>query len=179
MSRRNPVRAAKARLRTRLRTVAGEPELRGRIDEAEQRHHDELARRGDRLLEEFRARIDAVEEHARVRLNRQLRRLEEHERELNRLSPQVAALEERLERLREWVEYDADGPAASAAPVPRSEAPGESTGVVAEFARLQAEVRRQHAQVRARISAAARFEERLRRVEDAVEGQRAVQPPST
>jgi chromosome segregation ATPase len=78
-------------------------------------------------------------------------RIDELERQLIRLSPQVAALEERLETLRERVE----GPGFTGTDAERDEARS-----------LVEEVRAEHARVRARISAATVFEERLRVVEE-------------
>ena len=85
------------------------------------------------------------------RLNRQHERIAELERELARLTPQVAALEERLE-----------SPVTEPGPMPRA-------GVVQDIGDLLAQIRAEHARVRARISAAARYEERLRQLEDTVE----------
>lgn len=80
----------------------------------------------------------------------QRRRLDDLERELVRLSPQVAALEERVEELRRRL----DDP------------PFEATDDEhAEARRLVDEVRAEHARVRARITAATVFEERLRVLE--------------
>lgn len=86
----------------------------------------------------------------RSRVQRQHERLADLERELVRLSPQVAALEERLETLARTLE-----PGPSATPEQTVEARG-----------LLDAVRREHAQVRARISAATVFEERLRVLEE-------------
>jgi len=105
-----------------------------------------------------RARSFLGQPELNARLDRQLARIEETERELARIGPQLAALEARLETLRERVDRDA-GPRASDADQPASEE---------EVRSLQEELARQQEQVRARISAAARFEERLRRVEDAL-----------
>ena len=85
------------------------------------------------------------------RAERQHERIAELERELKRVSPQLAALEERLEDLRQRL----DVPDLAA-----------SDGDRAEARSLVEEVRREHAQVRARISAATVFEERLRVLED-------------
>jgi uncharacterized protein involved in exopolysaccharide biosynthesis len=90
-----------------------------------------------------------------VRLNRQHERIAELERELARVSPQVAALEERLAALS----------AGSAIP---------DLGTVLESddpaaADLLEAIRAEHARVRARISAAAKYEERLRQLEEKVE----------
>lgn len=90
-------------------------------------------------------------DHIIERLDRQHGRLADLEREIARLSPQVAAIESRIEDLRQAIERAA---------LP----PGDQTTVAAALEQIQ----REHEQVRVRISAAARFEERLRRVEDAV-----------
>lgn len=87
--------------------------------------------------------IDVVLENLRARLA-------DVEREVTRLSPQVSALEERLESVRELVE----SPSYSGSDEERAEARS-----------LIDDVRREHAQVRARISAATVFEERLRVLE--------------
>lgn len=86
----------------------------------------------------------------RERAERQHQRIAELEREVGRLSPQVAALESRLEDLRQRLD------------VPPLEATDDQR---AEARTLVEEVRREHAQVRARISAATVFEERLRVLE--------------
>lgn len=83
------------------------------------------------------------------RLDRQAGRIAELERELARVSPQVAAIEARIEDLRGTVER---------ASLP----PGDEATVASALERIE----REHAQVRARISAATRFEERLRVLED-------------
>lgn len=87
------------------------------------------------------------------RLERLEVRLADAERELRRVSPQLAALEQRLEDLRERL----DSPTYAASPEEQAEARS-----------LVEDVRREHAQVRARISAATVFEERLRVVEEKV-----------
>jgi uncharacterized protein involved in exopolysaccharide biosynthesis len=85
-----------------------------------------------------------------ARAERQHQRIADLERELGRLSPQVAALEERLEGLRQRLDLpDLDA----------------TTDERAEARSLVEEIRREHAQVRARISAATVFEERLRVLE--------------
>lgn len=72
-------------------------------------------------------------------------------RELMRLSPQVAAMEARIEELRLALE-----PSGTL----------EGAEEQAEARSMLDEMRREHAQVRARISAATVFEERLRVVEE-------------
>ena len=98
----------------------------------------------------------AITDELRTTVDRQRVRIGDLEREVARVSPQVAALEARLETLRGQVETRV---AAGAA------APDDSEGS-ADPADMLAEIQRQHEQVRARISAAARFEERLRRLEE-------------
>lgn len=110
-----------------------------------------------RLKARLRARARSVlgQDEIAARLDRQLARIEETERELARIGPQVAALEARLETLRQRLEE------GTAPALPED-----------EVRSIRAELERQHEQVRARISAAARFEERLRRVEDALDANR-------
>lgn len=88
------------------------------------------------------------------RFERQHRRIAAVERELARVLPQVAALEERMEDLRERLEHGA--------------APTVSEPADPAVRALWEDITRQHEQVRARISAAARFEERLRQLEDTI-----------
>ncbi len=83
------------------------------------------------------------------RFDRQHERLAALERDLARIGPQVAAQEQRIEDLAERLT--------------RWEA-GESEQ--AEARDLIAEMRAEHRRIRERISAAARFEERLRAVEE-------------
>lgn len=84
------------------------------------------------------------------RLNRQHERIAATERDLARIGPQVAALEMRLDELRQRVE----APNGTL-----DEASAASARSIIE------EVRREHEQVRARISAAVRYEERLQQLE--------------
>lgn len=83
-------------------------------------------------------------------VDRQRARVDDLERELVRLSPQVAALEERVESLRQRL----DDPSYAGSEAEQSQARS-----------LVEEVRAEHARVRARISAATVFEERLRVLE--------------
>lgn len=87
------------------------------------------------------------------RLNRQHERIAATERDLARIGPQVAALEARFERMRQRL----DAPDLDLDDATRSEARS-----------IVEEVRREHEQVRARISAAVRYEERLRQLEEQV-----------
>jgi chromosome segregation ATPase len=83
------------------------------------------------------------------RFDRQHGRIADLERDLARIGPQVAALEARFEDLRQQLTV----------PRPRAEELDEA-GVLVE------QVRREHERMRARVSAAARFEERLGQLED-------------
>lgn len=85
------------------------------------------------------------------RLDRQSRRIGALERDMNRMGPQMAAIEARLEDLRQRLDRPEAGP-----------------GEYDEALSLVEEVRREHERIRARISAAARFEERLRQLEEQV-----------
>jgi predicted nucleic acid-binding Zn-ribbon protein len=95
----------------------------------------------------------AIIEELRAITDRQRVRIGDLERELARVSPQVAALEARLESLRDTVERG-------------NVAAGAAVGGNVDTASIWAEIQRQQEQVRARITAAMRFEERLRRLED-------------
>ncbi|KRB80306.1 hypothetical protein ASE01_02125 [Nocardioides sp. Root190] len=96
-------------------------------------------RRAHRLPDELGPRVEDLE-----------KRLGDAVREIGRIGPQVAALEERLEALRRRVEEPA---------------PTGSPEDVAAARTVLEEVRAEHARVRARISAAVVFEERLRVLE--------------
>ncbi|SFQ44127.1 hypothetical protein SAMN05421810_107193 [Amycolatopsis arida] len=95
---------------------------------------------------DHRKRLDAVEgglEHVRG----DIRWIQN---ELDRLMPHVAALEDRLETLRERL-----------AVVPPADEPE-----VAEARSLIEEIQRQHAQIRVRLTGIARYEDRLRKLEE-------------
>lgn len=80
-----------------------------------------------------------------------------HDRDLARIGPQVAALEERVEQLRQ-----------------RLSQPPTATDEQAERASsLLDEVRREHSQVRMRVTTLVKYEERIRQLEDEVAGLRA------
>ncbi|MFE6646456.1 hypothetical protein ACFVJS_07850 [Nocardioides sp. NPDC057772] len=96
----------------------------------------------------------AIIEELRAITDRQRVRIGDLERELARVSPQVAALEARLETLRDAVERG------------HHVANGNPSDGHVDTASIWAEIQRQQEQVRARITAATRFEERLRRLED-------------
>ena len=115
------MKSIRGRVRTRLRSVAG--------------------------ADEARAEIEALRET----VAEQRTRIGDLERELARVSPQVAAQEARIETLREQVEAVRTGGGAVVSHDPE------------EF---REEFRRQQEQVRARLAAATRFEERLRKLEE-------------
>jgi len=95
-------------------------------------------------------RTRADYDHIIERLDRQHARLADIEREIVRISPQVAAIEARIEDLRQRIERT-DLPA------------GDQPTIATALERIE----REHEQIRVRITAAARFEERLRVLEDA------------
>ncbi|HEX2132987.1 MAG TPA: hypothetical protein VHH15_15670 [Actinophytocola sp.] len=112
---------------------------------------------------ELRKRIrelqEARGEHAR-RLGELERRYAEVDRlqkwtanELERIIPQVAAQESQLESLREKL-----------AAVPAAERPE-----IDESRSLIEEIRREHSQIRVRLTAVAQYEDRLRKLEDRAE----------
>jgi chromosome segregation ATPase len=110
---------------------------------------DHLAEEHRGSVEDLRGQIHALE-----------RRFEEMERlqrwtanELERVIPQVASQESQLESLREKL-----------AAVPASDQPQ-----VDEARTLIDEIRREHAQIRVRLTAVAQYEDRLRKLEDRAE----------
>ena len=86
----------------------------------------------------------------RARLDRQHGRILRTEHDLMRIGTQVAALESRVENLRERLDLGAPAPGE----------PGDEARSIVE------EMRREHERVRVRISAAVRYEERLRQLEE-------------
>lgn len=117
---------------------------------------------GNRLSEAYRL-VDLVPEHERARrdFGRRLadmeRRFGEVERiqrwshnELERIIPQIAAQESQLEALREKL---AAVPAADRSQIDESRS-------------LIDEIRREHSQIRVRLTAVAQYEDRLRQLED-------------
>jgi len=96
-----------------------------------------------------------VPDEASVRFERQHERIAVLERELARVSPQLAALEERV------AAHVADSEVTTSRLSDEAADPGET-------AALLREIRAEHSRVRARITAATRYEERLRQLEDAV-----------
>jgi chromosome segregation ATPase len=117
---------------------------------------------GNRLAEAYRL-VDLVPEHERARrdFGRRLadmeRRFGEVERiqrwshnELERIIPQIAAQESQLEALREKL----------------AAVPAADRGQIDESRSLIDEIRREHSQIRVRLTAVAQYEDRLRKLED-------------
>jgi chromosome segregation ATPase len=90
-------------------------------------------------MDEFGRRFDDMERLQRWSAN-----------ELERIIPQIAAQESRLESLRENIDC-----------VPAADRPQ-----VAEARSLIDEIRREHSQIRVRLTAVAQYEDRLRKLED-------------
>lgn len=107
---------------------------------ADEHHHSVEDLRGQ--LHDLRSRFDEVERLQRWTAN-----------ELERIVPQVAAQESQLESLREKL-----------AAVPASDQPQ-----IDEARTLIDEIRREHMQVRVRLTAVAQYEDRLRKLEDRAE----------
>ncbi|MGI8675775.1 MAG: hypothetical protein ACR2JT_02460 [Nocardioidaceae bacterium] len=99
------------------------------------------------------ARLDALGQRLSELENRTAsfrKELRAHGRDLARIGPQVAALEQRVESLRQHSEQQ----------MPAADGEREQARSLLEL------VRREHEQVRIRVFAAARYEERLSRLED-------------
>jgi hypothetical protein len=110
----------------------------------------------DRLADEHRGSVEDL----RGQLHALERRFEEMERlqrwtanELERVVPQVAAQESQLESLREKL----------------SAVPAADQPQIDQARTLIDEIRREHAQVRVRLTAVAQYEDRLRKLEDRAE----------
>ncbi|WP_424923890.1 hypothetical protein [Actinophytocola oryzae] len=110
----------------------------GKIDRLADEHHESVGDLRGRL-DDLQRRFDEVERLQRWTAN-----------ELERIVPQVAAQESQLESLREKI----------------SAAPGGDEAQAAESRTLIDEIRREHAQVRVRLTAVAQYEDRLRKLED-------------
>jgi chromosome segregation ATPase len=104
--------------------------------------HLEVVEDMRRRLADFERRFAEVEKLQRWSAN-----------ELERIIPQVAAQESQLESLREKI----------------SAVPGADQPQIDEARSLIDEIRREHSQVRVRLTAVAQYEDRLRKLEDRVE----------
>lgn len=105
----------------------------------------------ERRLERQHRRIAAIERRLDERLPEAVQRANRTYNELERLQPQLAGLEQRLEELRQRVDLSVD--------------PGTDEEQQ-EARRLVDLVRREHEQVRARMAAVSWYEERLRLIEE-------------
>jgi len=114
--------------------------LYGTVDAHEQRF-EEQRQRLDRLAT-LERRFHEVEKKQQWSAN-----------ELERIIPQIAAQESQLEALREKL-----------AAVPAADQPQ-----IDESRKLIDEIRREHSQIRVRLTAVAQYEDRLRKVEDRTE----------
>ena len=107
----------------------------------------------ERRLEEQRQRMDRLAE-----LERRFREVEKAQHwsanELERIIPQIAAQESQLESLREKLDA-----------VPAADQPQ-----IDESRSLIDEIRREHSQIRVRLTAVAQYEDRLRKLEDPTRG---------
>ncbi|MGH3878630.1 MAG: hypothetical protein ACRDSK_16485 [Actinophytocola sp.] len=107
----------------------------------------------ERRLEEQRQRMDRLAE-----LERRFREVEKAQHwsanELERIIPQIAAQESQLESLREKI-----------GAVPAADQPQ-----IDESRSLIDEIRREHSQIRVRLTAVAQYEDRLRKLEDPTRG---------
>ena len=112
-----------------------------KIDRLADEHHESVEDLRGRL-DDLRGRFDEVERLQRWTAN-----------ELERIIPQVAAQESQLESLREKI-----------GAVPAADQPQ-----IDEARTLIDEIRREHMQVRVRLTAVAQYEDRLRKLEDRAE----------
>jgi len=107
----------------------------------------------ERRLDEQRQRMDRLAE-----LERRFREVEKAQHwsanELERIIPQIAAQESQLESLREKI-----------GAVPAADQPQ-----IDESRSLIDEIRREHSQIRVRLTAVAQYEDRLRKLEDPTRG---------
>lgn len=110
----------------------------GKIDRLADEHHESVQELR-RRLDDLARRFDEVERLQRWTAN-----------ELERIVPQVAAQESQLESLRDKITA-----------VPTGDQPQ-----VDEARSLIDEIRREHAQIRVRLTAVAQYEDRLRKLED-------------
>ena len=107
----------------------------------------------ERRLEEQRKRMDRIAE-----FERRFREVEKAQHwsanELERIIPQIAAQESQLESLREKLDA-----------VPAADQPQ-----IDESRSLIDEIRREHSQIRVRLTAVAQYEDRLRKLENPTRG---------
>jgi len=112
----------------------------------------------------LRHRVDGLAERSQVSVQNSLRSAKAAEfytREVNRISPQLAALETKVERLRLALEGARIG-----GPVDGSRGGTVDRGELAEARGLVEQVQEEHRRIRVRLSALTQYEERLRRIEE-------------
>ncbi|MFT4085066.1 MAG: hypothetical protein QM638_21000 [Nocardioides sp.] len=121
-----------------------------------------------------RARVDGLTERAQVSVQQSAKAARDAEfssREVNRLAPQLAALETKVERLRLALDQlapdAATDPAAPAAAVtdPAADPTAPDPTALSQARGLVATIQDEHRRIRVRLSALTRYEERLRRIE--------------
>jgi len=112
-----------------------------KVDHLADEHHSSVSDLRGRL-DDLTRRFDEVERLQRWTAN-----------ELERIIPQVAAQESQLESLREKI----------------SAVPAGDQAQIDESRTLIDEIRREHAQIRVRLTAVAQYEDRLRKLEDRAE----------
>jgi len=106
-----------------------------------------IGREAAQDIAKLRKRVDRLGE----RTHSTAKDAELHVREMNRIAPQLAALEAKVEDLRLML-----------AEAPRIDGPED----VATARSLVEQIQREHAQIRVRLSAVTTYEERLRRIEE-------------
>jgi hypothetical protein len=107
--------------------------------------------RVDQALVPLRERLDVLEQRVDQRLPQAANKANAAHTEVQRMEPQVASMEQRLEELRERVDTNLE--------------PGTSAER-AEARRLIEAVRTEHERIRSRMTAIAWYEDRLRKVEE-------------
>lgn len=106
----------------------------------------------------LRQRVDGIAERSQVSVQQTIRSAKAAEfytREVNRISPQLAALETKVERLRLALEAVTAPGVGSSTPTELAEARGLVEGIQEE-----------HRRIRVRLTALTQYEERLRRIEE-------------
>lgn len=104
-------------------------------------------------VDQLRNRVDGMAERTQVSVQQSLaasKAAELYTREVNRISPQLAALETKVEALRLALE-----------PVP-----GGDADELAEARSIVTAIQDEHRRIRVRLSALSQYEERLRRIEE-------------
>lgn len=104
-------------------------------------------------VDQLRTRVDGMAERTQVSVQQALfasKAAEVYTREVNRISPQLAALETKVEALRLALE-----------PAPQGDA-----DELAEARSIVMAVQEEHRRIRVRLTALTQYEERLRRVEE-------------